>query len=718
MISGYPEVFFEDDVGGAFLGNEQSARRETESGDIEGYVVPYLREEFLRGYLAYLARAHPDKEQYQKIPEVVERVITPLFAQDSTSYNIFTFGQIPRYIARGTDDDYWRIAAHRIESGEKWDPDLDLMADGVSIEKLSEQLMASFSVKETNPDEVFPERRKYTFLLDGFEIQVSVGKVPTADIHNMVISLVDVNASRRIFHVDLSEFTHDPQIIIREKRKGETFDWQDLVYATLSPREGHIHYYMSKESKEVMFSPTPVVTRSTNKATILETMLRAIRMGVQLPLEGGGTVPDRVDFGRFAPFFTSDSILRLHALILLARDSGESISAANLKLIQGEFRRCFEIDPYLAAASLRDTSTSRLIPGLSHLTPIDWDNILRSDQFALELDSDRRLVRREKRNWDYVKRQRRMYKTADASRRRTDGHDRFLRALKELRLVEFRADSSDEMFAQLWEPLPRIKRGEVSEELKPGEQISPDAQTVKVGALSLFGNFETASPEDLLRAASLLQQLAREAQPWEERLAHAKRVFRAYAKGTMVETQLDDPYYSDDMQSMALVYGLLEQYGYLTPRLLETLYNAVKLDGLVKSKFGDVFYTLKTLGITHVYTLQRVDRHGRTVPLEYYLLRTSAPSPLAEVLNTTGFMRYLETTSNAPVLHTVLTLKEYFKISTVEALLSLRTEDVKIMKVMMYRDGYGDEVAESSAAAILEFIRVYTEYLMGEQESM
>lgn len=664
---------------------ELYARRETENGDIEGYLGTYLQEEFLPGYLAYLAKTFPEKPHYQNLPHVLEQVLTPIIQITAAHDKGVAYGitGIPRYIARGMDASYWDFAAHRLDGGKTWDPDVDVVIKGIPIATLSKGLMDKFGVTETVPDESLPDRVQYVFPLGGFDIHVSVGKIPTVDIQSIIISINDMESGKRLLHADIAELTNDPQVIKREKRVGMTFDWQDLVYIFLTLRHDHIHYRMPKESKDVMFRPNSIVTRSTNEADLLEVVSRAIRMGNMHPLE------ELVDFGRFAPFFTSDTVLRLQLLILTAMGSrSEALSEYNLILNKDEFKLCFEIDPFWTIACLRDTSIGRLIPGLRHLTPYDWDALMRSDTFAFEATPEGRLVPAEKRNFEYVKRQRTLYRTSldRQGNKRTDGFVRFLDAMSELELFSFSEVSHDGMFDELWIKRPRAIDIEVG--TPEGPIIVPQGQeAMRVGEVYVLSPSEGA-PQTQRQAIAKIQRLVESSTPeppLSVRLDQACHIIRQYARERSTDAMRLKLKNRDYVTSIALTYDILERYHYLTPRLLKQLYDEIELKGVIKRRFKPVLYDLKSLGIIRFYEQQRRHPRGHDETLAFLLLHDQPVHFLRDLVEKKDFVPYIDDIDKKSAIYTVVILTQVLDISTLEALLSLRKRDFEIIRRKMRR---------------------------------
>lgn len=704
---------------------ELYARQETLEGGTEGYIVPFLREVALTDYFAYFQEKYPDKPHFQQIPEVLEAVLSPLFQAENGEKNGFLISGLARVIARGMSPDYWRIAQEYMSAGA-WDPDMDLMVEGASVYELFDQLRDSHGgASQVTQDEKQPQRKKFTFTLDGFEVEVSVGKIPTSNIHNMIVSFFDGGTSRdlhagrgsRIFHVDISELSQNPQTVLVQKRKGETSDWQDLVYARVSIRNSHLYYEMSPGSKEVMFRPNAIVTRSTEPAVLLEDVLRAIRIANLFPLEGitneSDQVIDRVDFGRFAPFFTSDSILKFQLSILRAVGSTEAIPEMNLKLIQDEFKLNFMVDPLWTIASLRDTTIGRLIPGLSDLTPRDWDAIMRADQFCLDVTPEYRLIPLGERDKAYIKRQRKIWRTEvdPDGQRYINGLERFLGALSDLGLFHFRSNTMEAMFSELWQKLPR--RGDITIGTIKNPLPVPDnyVAAAKAGHIIMFYPPDRLpqSAEHIAQDGTTITAVATTEKPLKDRLESARQVIAHYMIGTVVEAILNSPDNVDRADSTALVYDMLEQYKFLTPRLLKILYDEEATE-FTKSDLTDIVFDFKRLGLIDIYEQDREHSRGDIVTLETYSLDTGSKRSLTEIVNRNDFIDYLRRANRLHALASAVSLSEFLGIPTIEALLSLRDADYDLMKEKIRSRGYRDEVANELIDYISEFLRIYRSF--------
>lgn len=696
---------------------------ETKEGGAEGYLGAYLQEVNLPGYFRILSELYPEMLHAEDIPAIVQEVLSPLFdiqREDGKGIiGVNLFGDKARYIARGSmDDDYWLIARKVLEAGKEWDPDIEILVEGVDVDRVWKTYNDTFGVKEVRADPKFPDRQMVAFPLGNFEVQVSIGKIATVDIRNIVISLVDVKSRRRFFHIDLSELTKNPLQIIEEKRKGETTDWQDLVFATLSQVDQRIFYTMPREVRDVMFRPTAIVTRSTDAEVLLEGVSRAIRMATFHPLEGikrNGDEIDLVDFRRFAPFFTSDSILKLQRSILQAIGSAEAIPEMNLKLIQNEFKLSFMVDPLWTIASLRDTAIGRLIPGLSHLTPRDWVAIMRSDQFCLELTPapENRLVPLDQRDKGYLKRQRKIWRTEVDSdgARYSNGLERFLRALSDLGLFHFRSNTVETMFSELWQKLPRRGDLTIGTQDHPLDVPSGYVPWVKAGDLIILypSNRLPRSAKHIAQDGITITAVATVEKPLKDRLESARQFIAHYAMGTVVEAILNSPDNMGRANSMALIYDMLEQYKFLTPRLLKILYDEEETE-FTKSDFTDIVFDLKRLGLIDIYEQDREHPKGDIVTLETYFLDTGPKRPLTEIVNRNDFIDYLRGVNRLYALATVLSLSEFLGIPTIEALLSLREADYDLVKKKIRSRGYRDEVAGELIDYISEFLTIYRSF--------
>lgn len=662
-----------DGSGGS--GDEFSARSETEDGDVVGYFSPYLRQEFLKGYLTYLGRQHPDNPQIEDIPEVIEHVLDPIVPEtpEASESPVRMYGQVSRFIARGMNEDYWRLAAHRNEQGKKWDPDIDVLVHAASVETIWQTLTKKYNVTQVTPDDEYPDRLKFVATHGFFEIHASMGKIPTVDIYNIVISIKDSESGDRLFHIDISERTDDPEVIDIEKRVGETFSWQDGVYVHFTKKKGRVYYHMGKEQKEAMFRPSAIATRATDESSLIEVVLRAIRIGNFFPLE------EKIDLRRrFAPFFTSDSLLRFQFLILEAmRSNGQPLPEHNLKLLQEELRVCLDIDPLWTIASLRDTSIGWLIPGLAHLTPYDWDAVLRSDRFAFEVTPEGQRVPLNKRDWDYIKRQRVLYKTKPdkSGKRRMDGTIRFLNALDQLELVKFVSLETEELYDELW------TKSTLQPEIEFGTQdssVEPPSGHVATRVGDSYISFPPGkAPKTRREALGRIRELEAAVlgkKPLELMLREARRIIRFAAKERSLSLMRKNLEQNNYINSIALAYELLKDHTHLTARQMKWLYEGTKTT-FVKRRFRGVVYDLKRLGFIDIYDQQRLHPKGHDERLGRYVLREGSVRLLKDLIMSDDFKPYLLDVDKSGSLKDTAKMLMQFGVTTVEALQSFRKRD-------------------------------------------
>lgn len=665
----------------------------------EGFVVGFLQDDFL--YDAF----HGRPDWWIHAPEVVEHILVPLLEKSHISAELF--GSVPKCIAGGVPGHFWDYSRYLAEVARKLresgQPDevvqipLELSTGGavdmdISLDTDPAMFLDMFhAIRQSHGVEPFdfstiPVHTPDGQVVDGhafecisasddrFAIHVYTGPVPTnVKIPIFVLTLLDRETKERIFHVDFVVPPQDATSAYGEKRQGATSAKQDECIAQLTVQDGRLHYAMTRHAVDVMNGPDALLTESNDTASNMEIGFRAVRMNTLHEVEALNSLR------AFMPLFRSDSLFDFrHRMLRFAQEQNE-LSPSVLPLIMRELALCLTIDPYVTVQFLRDSGIALLIPGLRNLTREDWDAILRSKQFVLEVIDGKRAATKSDRNWVFMEWQREYYRLGEPEKKiekQYDGVERFMMALAELypELFLSRKEDAWAMYRSLWvDPKQRV---EIATKDHAIDVPSQAVAVIRIDNFIIFNSAPNSKQVNLNTLAKKLRDAARGESDLEEQLKRIRSILRQRAKGSYY-MEIINKYYaiseeiarlreekrevpsamvaefnrlSDRFRSVALVYHILEQYPFgLTPRELERLYDTQET-GFMKGVFQTVFLDLKLLGVV---VREKTTRHGKSggmKDVELYSLTRSGPTNISEVVKHRRFVdiywRLLEDRTN------------------------------------------------------------------------
>ncbi len=640
----------------------------------DGYLTDYLRDEFL-------VDGFRDKpEWYHRAPEVVEQIIAPLLESSGATAEIF--GSVPKCIATWVPEYFWDYGlyfageAKRLSTSGEPDEvvsiprglstgatvDIDISIDSPNPAIFSDWFDAIRNTYRVSEDEVsrIPVETPDHSIVYGYRfeadspiddhllVQIYSGPVPTnVKIPILVISILDKETRQRIFHADLVMPPQNAEIAFAEKRLAATSTKQDECVARLSTRGGRLWFEMTGHAVDVMNEADAILTESDDPASVMEVSLRALRMNVLHPVD------DLYDLSAFMPQIRSNSLFPLREKMLRFLQERRQLSPTVLPLLEGELALCLTIDPYVTTQFLRDSGMALLIPGLRELSREDWDAILRSKQFVLEVPENRaasKIIR----NWAFMERQRNFYRLGDNGKieKQYDGVNRFIGALAEIRPTLFteKEASSWALYKKLW-----VDANQDIEVATVGHSIvMPEHGEVvaRVGTIYIYSVGNAAKRTVNLRAiAEKLLGAGHKEQTLERVLKRIRNIIRrhdevVYFQNIIAQydelnnrkagsTGLDKAKsaefnsLSGRYRSVALVYSILEEYPFgLTPREIKRLYDAQKT-GFEKQEFRMVFLDLKLLGLVAREKTTRYQKGvSEPVSVDLYSLTKFGPSDI------------------------------------------------------------------------------------------
>ena len=261
-------------------------------------------------------------------------------------------------------------------------------------------------------------------------LKVYAGPVPTnLAIETMGISFFDSTTNERIFRIDISRLPQTGIALETEKRQGKTTKKQEECVATLRIKDGDVWFGMTEHAWDVVREQDDVLSESKDPNTILEIFLRGLRMNLLHDPEDISH-----DFESFLPEFTSTSLFKQRNRIREALRAGDKLSSHVVAMLQKELLLCLTIDPYITIHALKDSGIARLIPGLSHVTRNQWEDILSSRY--LVVDSTR--SQKPERFGEFLERQRNLYKRGKEDGKLPkpyNGLHMFIRALRDVGVV-------------------------------------------------------------------------------------------------------------------------------------------------------------------------------------------------------------------------------------------------------------------------------------------
>ncbi len=694
---------------------ERTSRVESESA-VAGYLDKYLSQINLPGYTDILDRQglhiQPDH-----LAQEIDTITTALLPNEPSKEEIRLYGDKPRYIASGQNMDlrYWTVAEKRLADGYFWDPDLDIMVKGQSIDTVLERLLHNLSIDDPGT-EVYG-RTQYTYAGTYFDINISIGTIPTVNIRNIVVSFYPKNNSsdtHRIYHLDISEQTEKPIVVAREKRKGSTFSWQDFGYAQLTKQNGHTFYTVDKDALRWLHRPIEIYAYARTSYDMLEHILRATRMSCMHPLNqiklSDGQVLSLINFDMFAPQMWSPTILDEHdgSRITISRLFSDIVPDANLKLLVDDLDTSLRFDPFLTVLALRSTGASRLIPALAKLTPSDWEAILKSDRFSFKLGAMEQPVPQKDRTNQYLIAQRDLYMKTN----RIDGTELFLLALQDAGHIPY--GHTPPTLRSLWEN--RIDFQQLPD-FKPEKGMI----SFKIGQLVLTGPKGNFSSMKIITDSikMLLDDLLDIRDP-KKRILLAQNMLLGHMPGTAIYIENNkmkqrDPQKAKgilnrSMRNIGILFDcvLREKYG-LTPREIHRFTESFYRAHYDEKTFQHYLFLLKSTGKIQVQTLTRLDSKRQLVTIDLLYPVHGASRPLANISDKFVEKLHTDDTEKLNKVKQNILLWLSLGIPTYEALTSLRTKDFEYIISRYPNRNYTVPYLENAQKAVLSTYDIYEE---------
>jgi len=540
-----------------------------------GKLSDFLTDQFLAGFIS-------DKEERQKIVDSVIQLTSPLFDK-SNSTKVRLTGSVPKCLARGMPQHFYDYAetmkiinariADLTDNQQMRDvinsspADMDikvLLRDGIQFMNLASDIASIYSLGSEvikNSQGKINNRIALSFKFGDLAVKIDAGVIPTNPrLQNMTIHIQD-GEERDLFHVDVGMLPRDAQSAHRDKRTGLTSDKQDLCTAELTrTNDGQIWYLLGDEAISVMNKQDQIVTESEDPWFVWEIALRALRHNVlhQFVFDKELTIPLSE---LFLPHFTSKSLFdlrrRAHQLIETVTPCEDNVK----KILQKELALCLSIDPFVTVQFLRDSAVSDFIPGIRNLTREQWNQLLRSKYFSLDLVTDTRAATTDERDVLYIQSQHNLYVSGNLE---FNGLWRFMMALQEMGVAQVSNDNYLDAYLNIWEN-GRIKK-----------EISIDRIQQIVG--------NTIKPR-----------------------TDRDRI------------ELND----EQLLRMALIYGILENHkSGVTARELEEIYQKHASDDTTiffgSYSFELLLLDLKLLGLVGKNSINRIDKLENIVPADFY----------------------------------------------------------------------------------------------------
>lgn len=650
-----------------------------------GSLRDYLAHDFLAGYMA------SGPEDYAAIPDLVQDMLQhSVFSVPSISH-VEVSGSVAKCMAHGVPERFWeysrvfqgeletlRIANLPDDSDEARlvgslsadaaaDIDIKIFGQALSIPSIFDQVTRHYGVPENHvamtqasgvPGNGYHFVRTATFDYPHnsmWSIQLYEGPVPTNPARRMMtVSFIHKDSDKRAFHIDIGELPTTGTAVETDKRQGKTSLKQDICVAELSidnrvAAKPTLRYTLRQDAVEAMQGQDEIMTESNRPGDVLEIALRSLRMNVlhtvqRIPVENGEL--ELPQLGMFLPHYENGTLFALRKRI---RELHETVSPTSDSLLipRRELALCLTIDPYITIQALRDSGIATLIPGLSHVSHEQWDAVLASRHLVVE---PLRTTNAEERDIDLITGQRDIYikgknHTLLPS---SDGLHRFISALRDLGIVTRSNESSVwSSYVDLW------RTGSTSEH----EQLQ------------------------LNRAKSIIY-----------RQTEGTLLQQEYYPAIQPRSQGEIYNHTAEMADSrwtgaAAIYLFLQRYpAGLTALELEGMYEDFPLVNKTY-EFRQLFLDLKTLGLVKRYTMDRVTRRGRVVPVDVYtVLPRVQRQSLQHLASDTAFQDLIgganaEMTEESTDLVVFLlhTLPQLSGANTIEALESFTMEDYELI---------------------------------------
>ncbi|MBI5613594.1 hypothetical protein HY947_01600 [Candidatus Gottesmanbacteria bacterium] len=621
----------------------------------QGLLKDFLRHEFFSDYLQRYS------QDYSLLPDYVNNVLASM----PLSGALLT-GSVPKCFVSGIADHYWDygsvIGSGELEEGNpipESDRDvikgfgLDTAADMdingvVPVRDLFSSLCQNLKIAQ---DSIIATQFEVNgnATLEGYTITVPLpsdehitmrvyaGPVPTnLSIETMGIAFLDSVTGQRIFRIDISRLPETGMALETEKRQGKTTKKQEKCVASLRVKDGNVWYGMTESAWDVIGDQDEILSESKDPNTILEIFLRGLRMNMlHDPREYIH------DFESLLPEFTSASLFNQRNNIREALRSRQMLSPQVIAMLQKELLLCLTIDPYITIHALKDSGIARLIPGLSHITRSQWEDIL-SSRF-LVVDDTR--SQKPERFGVFLERQRRMYKHGKMDgklHKPYNGIHMFIRALRDIGVVG--GILSDlKVYKKLWDqPARRAIIDHQHNRIIIGDDFlvyydqAFDPNTVEE-EIALFkhlilelGASSGQSLEtiygSLTKAREKIYLLARSSYLHEEIVEYYDLDQKIREKKITVKEKEKFDEIDKLFNGISMMYVLLEQAPEgITARELKTQFEKLNIQYVEASKnFDLIFLYAKLLGFVYSEKQSRVNVKGKIVPVVFYSLHQSS----------------------------------------------------------------------------------------------
>ncbi len=645
--------------------------RETENQGLEGPIDTYLNQIYLLGYNQFLQKTYPhllsadkSKEFTTQIPELINKIFSPLLERYGRYIGTVNItGELPRAMADKMNPFYWQhfegllkemkivqeqtsnqITRDFCQSSLSFShsPDIDISFRNKQVRTISRLLKKVHGIKDNQVSNEEGGKENYILFTDkDYTAKVEIAPLRTRPkVILMVIGIEDNRTGQRVFHLDIGSFPQDAQDALIDKRVVHSVKKQDIVQAELTTKNGRLFASISKEARQAMDETNAV--KKKDLASMMELVTRAMRIETMHPQE------KRLNFlDRFMPQMDSESVFTMREIFRLG--TNKEISQPIMFFVIKELILCLRCDPYQTVQMLRD---SGLLVGtkLANLTYFDFDKILLSDSFSIEMQN-KVPVPREERDEAYIRRQRKLYReqVTPNQQKYTDGLERFINALVEIGYLSesVKQDYWGSFFNVILEknitPL-KIDTYSVTENIPIISLMSLSISDRKFGLVSL--DDKPLTREDITKIVEYISlqtsSLSKDISPTIDAVMR----IREHALGTEFgiditefllltlnkkqkipsELVLRHAELKNRINSIASLYLILKQHSSgITPRELMRLYES-KTGNFRKLPFTQVFTELKRLGFLTRYVRQREHQmEHNIVDIDlYFLLPESA----------------------------------------------------------------------------------------------
>ncbi len=648
------------------IDHELPVRQENEDGSVEGYVGEFLKKYYLGGYYDFLHQKYPTKEYLSDIHKAVKDIFAPLLdPQGKYSKDvgdIYFTGELPRAIADEMNPDYWLHFADLQEEvrvnknsqnpqvrqfceshlGFPKSPDLDITFRDINLEKVSSWFKEIYGIKDEQVTKSEGRELYKLFSNDKFIVEIDSGPLlKKPDIVLMVINIKDVLSGDTVFHLDVGEFPLNAQATVSDTRVIHATEIHDKCQAKMSFRDDRLYYSMTPEAIQVLSQPDHIPTVGKNAESVAEMVTRSARIA---------GMHERGDFDDtgFLPQLDSETAFRIGEIFRATAATNKDIDPNILLFILKEQILIFRQDPYQIVQVLRDSYLGAIKPDsiIARLTPFQWDQILRSNSFAIA-GRGQDLVPQFRRDAEYLKLQRRLYRTGtdENGQRYFDGLKRFIHALVEIQVLpeDAKADIWGSFF-DLWinkrVPVIQIITPEelqVSVPVLSYARVTDNGNTIYIFrrdgleinenevdriAVRLADNIPTR-PDNVDAVIDALMQIRERADP--KLLSTINTYLKLKdTKNLNQEQKIQLSEAKNQVYSLARLLIIIQQNpSALTPRHLDQAYKNIR-GRFRKISFPKALLTLKTLGFVSLYQKQLVTmvRHERRAIERYFALPT------------------------------------------------------------------------------------------------